>query len=331
MWLDELNLTNEEIVMTIGRPIGGAMSESRGTFGNFIRSLRLSLNLNQTQVGHLAGISQNYVSALELGIVRYPGETIVMSLARALKCSPEELRRRIPARRVAEPVTAARKLIRARRVELGLSLAEFASRMGMTPAKARYLETSRCQHLRLRLVRPLSTILNFSPSVLAPFVDLTRKEAESEFGRLVRAGRLDNGMTDRDLARKLGVTAAYVSQIEVGKASLSQSHEFVVRLALILGFERERLLAARSKRKFYGRPGSPLGAFLVARRLGLCLSQREAGERAEVTPSTISGIETGRIRPSKRTLGKIARALACEIPPELVSTKAELIRPPRTA
>ena len=42
-----------------------------------------------------------------------------------------------------------------------------------------------------------------------------------KFGKKVKATRLKKGMSQRDIARKLGVSANYISQIERGVENLS--------------------------------------------------------------------------------------------------------------
>jgi transcriptional regulator with XRE-family HTH domain len=56
-----------------------------------------------------------------------------------------------------------------------------------------------------------------------------------------------------------------------------------------------------------------LGARLKALRLERELQQRQLAEKAELTPSMVSQIESGRLTPSLNTLGKIAAALGVPI------------------
>jgi len=56
-----------------------------------------------------------------------------------------------------------------------------------------------------------------------------------------------------------------------------------------------------------------LGARIKALRLERQLQQRQLAEKAELTPSLVSQIESGRLTPSLHTLGKIAAALAVPI------------------
>ena len=56
-----------------------------------------------------------------------------------------------------------------------------------------------------------------------------------------------------------------------------------------------------------------LGARIKALRLERDLQQRQLAEKAELTPSMVSQIESGRLTPSLNTLGKIAAALGVPI------------------
>src|SRR5688500_20259125 len=56
-----------------------------------------------------------------------------------------------------------------------------------------------------------------------------------------------------------------------------------------------------------------LGERIKALRLERELQQRQLAEKAELTPSMVSQIESGRLTPSLHTLGKIAAALSVPI------------------
>ena len=58
---------------------------------------------------------------------------------------------------------------------------------------------------------------------------------------------------------------------------------------------------------------TPLGARIKALRLERELQQRQLAEKAGMTPSMVSQIESGRLTPSLHTLGKLAGALGVTI------------------
>jgi len=57
--------------------------------------------------------------------------------------------------------------------------------------------------------------------------------AQENFGQMLRRMRSDKGWTLRDMARRVGATFAYLSQIEAGLSKPSQ--ELVVRMADVFG------------------------------------------------------------------------------------------------
>ncbi|PYM78049.1 MAG: hypothetical protein DME13_29735 [Candidatus Rokuibacteriota bacterium] len=58
---------------------------------------------------------------------------------------------------------------------------------------------------------------------------------------------------------------------------------------------------------------TPLGERIKALRLERDLQQRQLAEKADLTPSMVSQIESGRLSPSLHTLGRIAAALGVPI------------------
>ena len=58
---------------------------------------------------------------------------------------------------------------------------------------------------------------------------------------------------------------------------------------------------------------TPLGERIRALRLDRALQQRQLAEKAGLTPSMVSQIESGRLSPSLHTLGKLAGALGVTI------------------
>src|SRR5207244_4102304 len=83
---------------------------------------------------------------------------------------------------------------------------------------------------------------------------------------------------------------------------------------------RARLRGARAgaagrprRRSGPGGGMTSLGVRIKALRLERDLQQRQLAEKAELTPSMVSQIESGRLTPSLNTLGKIAAALGVPI------------------
>lgn len=301
------------------QPAGVGMTPSKTELGSFIRARRLELDLRQVPLAKQAGLRQELVSMFEIGKRKYLNDLQLVRLAKALQCDPEELRKRMPVKHTAQPTTELGKLIRSRREELGLSFSTFAKKLGITPQQAKALEVRKSPTIRYKLVKPLVSVLELDPSNLAKFAGITRKQSKSELGQLVRTRRKELGMSIGVLAEKLDVSKQFVNQIEFGQCRLSENDEMIAQLAQILELNVNELEAVRpTRRRKQMDNTNPLGKFLAAKRLEFRLSQSEVAERGEIQNSVVSGIETGRLRPSPNLLDKFAKALNCQIPPELI-------------
>lgn len=304
------------------QPVGVAMAPSKTEFGKFIRARRLELNLQQTVLNQRiprASGTNRLISQLETGARKYVYPDQLDALAKELQVEPEELRKYMAVRPGSQPRTELGRLIRSRREELGLSLSAFATKMSMTLQKAKALEVKKSPTIRYGMIQQLADTLELHPSVLVPFVGITRKGTESKLGRLVRNRRKELGMTTSMLAERLSVSRQWVDRIEFETCCLSNSNEMIVKLAQILALDVNKLEAVRPARKLRETSTtSPLGRFLIARRLELHLSQREVAKRVEISQSFLSSVEKGQRRASPCLLDKLTKVLDCHIPPELI-------------
>lgn len=307
------------------QPAGVGMTPCKTELGSFIRARRLELDLRQVPLAKSAGLAQTYVSQLETGEKKYLDDHQLETLARALACDPEELRKRMPKKLIAGPKAELGRLIRSRREELGLTMEEFAEKAGLTLKQAKILELRKNPGLHHKLVKPLAHALGLEPSILTKFVGLNRKPTNNELGRLIRTRRQELVMSGDQLAEKLGVSRQRVSQIELGQCRLCKDDDMIERLAKVLILEVDQLQAFRLKRRLKRTVAVPatLGRFLADKRLELQLTQREVAERAATSTSVVSALETGRIRRSSKLFNRIAQVLDCQIPPELIPPSRE--------
>ena len=307
------------------QPAGVGMTPSKTELGSFIRARRLELDLRQVPLAELSGLPQNLVSMFEVGIRKYLNEEQLQGLAKALQCDPEELRKRLPEKRTAKPTTELGKMIRSRREELGMTLEVFAKKLRITPQKAKRLEIRKNPSLRYHLAEPLAKALSLEVSAFAMFVGREGKVTGGELGQLIRQRRKELAMSLTVLAEKLNVSRQFVDQIESGQCRLSENDEMIEQLGEVLGLDVTQLNAIRPRRrlKMRGTAPTPLSGFLADRRLELRLTQREVSDRAETTTATISGVETGRVHPTPDLLEKLAKALECEIPTEMIPLPRE--------
>ena len=306
-------------------PAGVGMTPSKSELVSFIRARRLELDIRQVPLAELSGLAQGLVSQLEVGTRKFLNNKQLEDLAKALQCNSEELRKRMPEKHTAKPTTELGKMIRSRREELGLTLEVFAKKLRLTPKQAKHLEISKSPSLRYPLAEPLAKALKLDVSTFAKFVGRKGKVTGSELGQLVRLRRKELAMSLGKLAKKLGVSRQFVDQIESGQCRLSTNNEMIEQLAEVLELDVNQLNAVRSRRRLkqMGISSTPLSGFLAGRRLELRLTQREVSDRAKTATATISDVETGRVYPTPNLLDKLAKALECEIPPEIIPPARE--------
>jgi len=310
------------------QPAGINMMPSKTELGKFIRERRLELGLRQVPLNQLiprSGDRNQLVSLIETGKRKFLDPGQVEAMAKALQIDPEELRKHMPEKYVARPRTELGKLVHARREELGMTLENFAKKSKLTLRQAKYLEVRKNPSLRYHLVKPLAKTLKLDVSVFAPFLGHFNKPTSSKLGALIRQRRKELGMSIVELAKKLKVTRQFVDQVEFGQTSLSNNDELVKRLADVLKMDVNQLNALRPRRRLreMASAPSPLSGFLTARRLELRLSQRELGDLAKIHAGVVSGLETGRVSPTPNLINKLATAMECEIPPELIPPPRE--------
>lgn len=301
------------------QPAGIGMTPSKTELGSFIRTRRLELDIRQVPLAEIVGVQPGLVSMIEVGTRRFLNDEQLNGLAKALKCDVEELRKLMPVKRIARPTTELGKLIRARREELGLTIETLAEKLKIDPKRAKLLEIRKSPTIHYGFLKPLAAALEYDPQMLSRFVGTTRKETKSELGKLIQSRRKELGLSIRDLAGKLDVSKQLVNQIEFGQCRLSVNDDMIVKLSDALDLDVSELEALRPKRRLKQVNSSDgLGGFLAAKRLELHLTQREVGERTEVDAGVVSGIETGRLRPSTNLLKKFSQIFSCEIPAELI-------------
>ena len=321
--------------MSRGGKVGMGIMDSRTELGRFIRARRLALGLCQKEVAERVGVSQNYVSALEVGVTSSFHPRHTAGLAVVFQCDPVELDALNPSpRRLKKARTELGQLIYSRREALGLSRVELAERMDRTVSRIRD-DIEYSPGVSLRVAKKLAGALEMDISVFTPFMRAhCTRETQSEFGRFIRSRRIERGLTQADLAKRLGVSHQYVSgQLELRRSCFATS-DTIQKLARALEVDTALLDAFRLERKpkrekenrerrlTKGKSKSKresldlLGFTIYSRRFELRLTQRTLAERAKTSPSLISALERGKgqHRHHDDVLERIGKALECEIP-----------------
>ncbi len=228
--------------------------------GRFVRDQRCELHLTQAQLAEKLGLKSCAVSHLEVG--RAKGMILspdrVALLAAALRCSMDAIDELLPLRvrhSGSLPSGGLGRLLLKRRVELNVTQQEAAQRAGVARSQYPRWESGKIKTITPRMAEHIQKGLGLDASSLEPFVKrryssgahMTR--GKSKFARAVRARRLKLDLSQATLAARLGVTAAFVSQIEVGKTVKMTMSTMLPRLAKELGIPVSRLEILREKRK----------------------------------------------------------------------------------
>ncbi|MGO9572353.1 MAG: helix-turn-helix domain-containing protein [Desulfomonilaceae bacterium] len=131
--------------------------------------------------------------------------------------------------------------------------------------------------------------------------------------------RIRNAMSQKDIAEKMGVTQATVSNWELAKSIPSKEQK--KELKKILGISattNENGSAAEDSQV----GSTSIGAWLTKERLAKNMAVPELAEAAEISPAAIYSIESGRsANPRPETISKLERALKSQVPQE---TKKEI-------
>ena len=149
------------------------------------------------------------------------------------------------------------------------------------------------------------------------------KERRNTIGERIKHKRLDAGLKQTDLADKLGISPATVSNWENDK-STPKSYD-LYKLETIIGRVYRTQNQSRKKSSSSGQAEfpnknqtpaeafsdeSPYSIWLRTTRLNKKLTVPELAIKASVTPATIYAIESGKIsNPQERTQEKLADAL----------------------
>ncbi len=297
---------------------GHPFTTSTTDLGKFIREHRLALELSQGDISvPECGLTQASISLFEIGKRKSLSSEQMISLSVVLTCDMEELRKFARKSPVLEPVTKLNKFIHDRRVELGLTYSQIADRLGIPISQARYLEIRGYERLKYSRLHSVAKALELDVSALSEFVDPDNNEPSTDLGKLLRGRRKELGLRLKIVADKAGITRQRLNQIELGRCTM-ESKETMNLLATALNLEISQLEAVKPKRKFKEiTASSPLGDFFSKKRLELKISREGLGALAEMSSHSILRIEMS--SPVKwKTVQKLAKALKCEIPPELI-------------
>jgi transcriptional regulator with XRE-family HTH domain len=229
------------------QPLGLDMRPSKTRLGRFIRRLRLKRKLRQGELGKLAKMPQTQISLLETGERKSLKKGQVKLIARALRCSQRELRKRMPKQKLRPPKNKLERLIRARCAKIGCSLKEFEKKMGMR--RGRMFLLFRSKSLKYAVAARTAQALKLPTSALTRFVVGSQHKPGNKAGRLIRKQREAKLMSLDSLSAQLGVSKAYLSQIELGPRLITRKSRIAKPLATILDLKISEVCRRASRRK----------------------------------------------------------------------------------
>lgn len=141
--------------------------------------------------------------------------------------------------------------------------------------------------------------------------------ANITFGERLRRTRIRNGMTQADVADKIGVTPATISNWETEKGKNPLSQEQRAQLKRIFGSFKAEVNDSHEDASVEAGP-APFGAWLNKQRLKKEMTVTELADKAKLSIPTIYGIEAGRIaNPRAETVRQIETALDEKLPSEV--------------
>lgn len=216
------------------------------SIGEAIKKRRKEIGCSQTELAILGGLTQNAISLIENGN-RFPSYTQAERIAAALKLPEGRFLRLLPPEL---PKTKLGELISSRLKSLGMSKRLFATRMGINFYRVTVF--LRKEKVELKKAKKLANVLDVEFSEIREFIiDMSKKPAGSDLGKLIREKRKRKGLTTRELAGLLEVTYQYLNGVETGKYSLSgkKSDHLALKIATNLEISISRLNPLRLKRK----------------------------------------------------------------------------------
>lgn len=135
----------------------------------------------------------------------------------------------------------------------------------------------------------------------------------------IRRSRIKNGLTQADLAEKVGVNQMTVSNWETGKKTLNQKQKTAVFEFLGLQKSSSNTEAIDTKSVVEEEDDGPsaIGSWLTRARLDSKMSVPEIASKAGLSPTAIYNIEAGRItNPRAETVRRLEAVLNEKVPAE---------------
>lgn len=216
------------------------MKPSQTALGEFLRNRRIELGLKQSEVAELLGMSQANYGYIERGEYK---TNRLDDFARTLECDRWQLIELLEL----EPEDALNKLIWEKQKELGFTLRQFAKKFGINYSTLYKLKMTDGQGISYYLMNLLLKVPGFGVATLTNFVTRRELPPKGALGILIRGRRKKLGISQPELAKKVGMKRQYLSRIELGICLLNsdKSDIYIDRFAKILKMSRRKIQKAR--------------------------------------------------------------------------------------
>lgn len=191
------------------------MEEKTGvrTIADIIKNARLCKGYTQQELATISGIALRTISNIETGKIKKPVMATLHKLMESLNIAPNDLAE------VCEYVNSQTlaNIIKSARLRKGLTQGELARMCGISIVDLSDIEAGKLLKPKLRVLKVLSNSLDLDFDKLMKICGYSDQEIEKEFADRVRSARLYNGISQKELADKCGISMTYLSYIENGK------------------------------------------------------------------------------------------------------------------
>ena len=267
--------------------------ERRGRPESELRAAARTKGLTLKELAALMGVSASHLS--QVGTGKKPWTPNLREKAMAVL--GEVPGQGIVYRQTRE-VDAESTFIRERAREIGITMLELSDRSGVSYSYLTQVARGR-RNMGPKVQASIESVLN-APARVAPAQCANRQGdvIESEASSFIRETARALGLTMRELAEKVGVSAGYLSQVSRGHRSMGVKLQARV----------EAMLGGRAKVASAQCPDVDR-QFIWERMDELNVSQNEVARRAGISSGHLSQIMNGRSTPSAVVLRKLHGAL----------------------
>lgn len=266
--------------------------------GERIAEQRKKLGLSQEELAEKLNISQKSISKYELGD-RKPQYKVLVRMAEYFGVTVDYLLRSTDTQDFG--ICDCGNTIKELRTEAGMTQEELGMLLNVQNAAVSKYESGKVPLTGETLLK-LSKIFNVSTDYL-----LGTEEGNTMIGGKIAELRKEQGLNQKELAKKIGVSRSALSLYEIDRRE--PDLETVKKIASLFGVTTDYLLGAEGDAM-----GTEENTNEVAKRIGRNLkvlrestTQRELAPLLGVTPSAVGMWESGRREPDIETLVHIAK------------------------